>query len=293
MAVADAASPLNAYAIFLHARSAVTSARYPRRIDYTIAVGGIDGDVPKIDHYRASSDLASGEIHVASISEEDLASPPPIPRGVSFNLTATLCSGKGGGCGTYADPAGRSAQAPDLIGTPILAPTYMFGLRYGQPTEATAHTSSEADALPVIAVVSTKKRDYSVALAGIPTIDGAPTYHLLLTPLRNPKKNRLRELWVGTADYLPRQAVVAGNFTLAPLVDVPWTLSFSVIDGAPVLTRESANATLYLPHHRVLHDARIAFDGIHDAGTTIVGEPLLQPPPTATALVEPGEVSTR
>ncbi|MGB8966266.1 MAG: hypothetical protein WCB99_11555 [Candidatus Cybelea sp.] len=50
----------NAYSIWLQTRSAVTSARYPRRIDYTIAVTGIDGSKPSNDHFRASCDPDSG-----------------------------------------------------------------------------------------------------------------------------------------------------------------------------------------------------------------------------------------
>ncbi len=77
-------------------------------------------------------------------------------------------------------------------------------------------------ALPVIATVSTKDRDYSASPIGDAVLDGVDTYYLSLVPLRRPKVNRL-----------PRQAVLAGNFTMAPLIDVPWMVGFSVINGAP------------------------------------------------------------
>ena len=155
----------------------------------------------------------------------------------------------------------------------------MFGLAYAPPAHAAESYETPAR-LPVIAVVSSNARDYAVSLIDTPLLDATPTYHLRLTPLRKPKDNRLRELWIGAADYLPRKAVVAGNFTLAPLVDVPWTIDFSVVDGAPFVARETADATLFLAHRRVVRDARISFDDIHEAdGSYIVNKPLLEPDP--------------
>lgn len=49
---------------------------------------------------------------------------------------------------------------------------------------------------------------------------------------------------------------------MAPLVDVPWTVDLSVINGTPFVTRESNDETLYLPHHRVVREAVIAFEMI-------------------------------
>ncbi len=116
-----------------------------------------------------------------------------------------------------------------------------------------------------------------------------PTYHLALTPLRRPKDNRLRELWVGANDYLPRKAVISGNFTIRPLVDVPWTIDFAVVDGAPYIARESAAATLYMEHRRVIRSAVIAFDDIREP-SGIYDRPLVEPAPTETStlLREPG-----
>ena len=129
----------------------------------------------------------------------------------------------------------------------------------------------------MIAVVSTRTRDYAVTLLDDPLLEGVPTYHLKLTPLRKPKANRLRDLWVDASDYLPRQAVVAGNFTDAPLTDVPWTISFAIFEGAPVIASETADTTLYLPHRRVVRDASIAFENIHEPSGSLVGEPLVEP----------------
>jgi len=92
---------------------------------------------------------------------------------------------------------------------------------------------------------------------------------------------------VGTNDYLPRRAVLAGNFTMAPLVDVPWTVDFSVVNGAPFVTRESTNETLYLAHHRVVRDAAIAFEDINESDGTVYDRPLVTPSETDSTLSEP------
>lgn len=171
---------------------------------------------------------------------------------------------------------------------PLLEPTYTFGLRYKSQTKA--DSDAVPPPLPVIAIVSAQSPDYRVALIDRPAIDGVPTYHLKLTPLRRPKDNRLRELWVGANDYLPRKAVVSGNFTIRPLVDVPWTIDFAVRDGAPYIARESASATLYLEHRRVVRDAVIAFDDVREPSETIYDKPIVTPAATdtATTLTEPG-----
>lgn len=276
---------MDALAIWLHARSAVTAAAYPSHIDYTIAISGLDGAQPAMDRYRASCDPSDGAVRVFPISDEQLAAPPPVPHGFNFSFYIGLCHGHGG-CTGLAIPAGRPELSPDLLGVPLLEPTYAFGLRYeAQPQSG----PSSAPALPVIAVVSAQSPQYRVTLIDTPAVDGVPTYHLGLTPLRRPKDNRLRELWVGTNDYLPRRAVVSGNFTSRPLVDVPWTIDYSVVDGAPYIARESTAATLYLEHRRVVRKAAVAFEDIRERSASIYDRPLLAPEPTnaTTALVEP------
>ncbi|HEY5426234.1 MAG TPA: hypothetical protein VIJ77_06780, partial [Candidatus Tumulicola sp.] len=123
--------PADPYAIFMRARSAVTAARYPDKIDYTIAISGLDGAQPRANHYRATSRPDEGVVDVAPLSQEEAAKPPPVPHGFNFAFTIGICSGRcETGSGTVVIPAGRSPAVPDLLGVPLLAPTYMFGLAY-------------------------------------------------------------------------------------------------------------------------------------------------------------------
>ncbi len=275
---------LNAYRLWQRTRSAVTSVQYPRKIAYTIAITGLDGETPVSDHYRAACDPNDGSVRVFPISEEQLAAPAPIPHGVNVTLSIGLCFGVPI-CGAIQLPSGHPAPYQDLLGMPLLMPTYMFGVRYVTLTGSTARDDNEN--LRVIATVSAQALQYRVFLIDEPVLNGVPTYHLELLPLRRPKENRLRELWIGATDYLPRKASIAGNFTMAPLVDVPWTVDFAVIDGAPYVARESTPDTLYLPHRRAVRDAVIAFQDIREP-TSFYDTPLVEPDSTDTELVEPG-----
>jgi hypothetical protein len=276
----------NAYAIFTRARAAISALQYPRSIDYTISIKGFDGSTPRENHYRANCRPGEDLINVAPISEEEAAAPPPVPKGFSFAFTASIC---GGHCETgvanVALPAGRHAASPDLIGVPLLAPTYMFGLPYNE--RGTDQQTSTKSKIPTIAVVSSSTRDYRVTLADTPVLDGSPSYHLLLTPLRRPHENRLRELWIGAADYLPRKAVIAGNFTIAPLVDVPWTVRFAMANGVPFISSETSDATLYLANREIVRNATISFENIRDSDRSLAGRPLVQPLADSTTLTEP------
>lgn len=281
--VGETPPAIDAWSIFLHTRSAVTSVRYPWRLEYTIAISGLDGAKPVADHYRASCDPADGVIKLFPISDEQLAAPPPVPHGFNFKVTMAVCFLM---CMGVVVPAGHPALYQDLIGEPLIAPTYMFGLHYPTMPYNIKPVGNES-ALPVIATVSTRNEDYDVSLAGTETLDGVQVYDLELKPLRKPKENRLRELWVGVNDYLPRKAMIAGNFTTAPLVDVPWTVDFAIVDGTPYVTREAAQKTLYLAHRRVVYDAIVAFENISEPGLSIYDQPLVAPDASASAISEP------
>ncbi len=283
--VLDTPARVDANTIWLHTRSAVTSAQYPRRVAYTIAISGLDGAVDSVNHYRASWS-ADGPIHVFPISDEELAAPPSVPHGVNLYFSVSLSEGRGAPA-VVKVKAGHPAPIADLLGEPLLSPAYMFGLNYRVPMTPRSETPSS---LKTIAIVSAQTPEYRVTLIDMPTVYGLPTYHLELTPLRNPKENRLRDLWVRTIDYLPVKALVAGNFTIAPLVDVPWMIDFTTIDGAPYIARESAESTLYLAHRRVVRHAVIAFDNVRESNGGIYDEPLVTPEATetTTTLTEPG-----
>jgi hypothetical protein len=64
-------------------------------------------------------------------------------------------------------------------------------------------------------------------------------------------------------------------------------VDFSIINGAPFVTRESTADPLYLAHRRVVRDAAIAFDDIREPSGSLYHQPLIEPVPADTALIEP------
>lgn len=260
--VVDASPPTpDPYAIFMRARSAITMAQRAPLIEYTISVSGIDGAVLRTNHYGASYRTVVNEIDVDAISLEESRERPPIIRDFDVRPQQAGCECQPDDGGPLSVSVGNPARSPDLLGVPHLTPTYMFGL--DSPTEP----------------------NYAVTLVDEPAIDNSPAYHLRLTPLHDPKRLRLRELWIGTYDNLPRRAVIEGNFTTAPLTDVPWIIDFAVMNGEPIIVRETAS-TLVLPHQQVLRDVVIAFEDIGER-SALSGGPLIDPAFIGPALLEP------
>lgn len=254
----------NANAVFARAISAITSARYPARIDYTIVVSGLDGSVFRVNHYPESYRSGTKEIDVNS---ED----------------GCECESDLGG--SWSISVGARERSPDLLGVPHLTPTYMFGLNSPIAIEHSGggHVQPQMNGLRP----APSPPAYAVALIDSPFVDGTRTYHLTLRPLSDPKKYRLRELWVGADDYLPRKAIVAGNFASAPLADVRWTIDFSIVHSAPFILRETTSV-LFLPHRQVVKDAAVAFEDISAPNTRFFfNDPLVEAPLTGAVLVEP------
>ncbi len=57
------------------------------------------------------------------------------------------------------------------------------------------------DPMQTIATVTAVDRAYDIRFAGTVTVDARPCYHLVLRPLRDPGRFRLRELWIEEGTY--------------------------------------------------------------------------------------------
>jgi hypothetical protein len=250
----------DAYDEFARVRAAVSSARYPERIEYAVVVSGNDGSQQRTERYRARYYARTGELRVQTITAQERANAPH-PHGFDFRLSMTLSGGHGE---TGVDTTSTKNLAPskaieDMLGVPFLTPTHSFGIARSS-VETHERPAPQSSGLKTIAVVSTSQRDYAVTLVGTETIDGVQAEHLSLRPLRDPNRLRLRDLWVDPATKLPRRAIVARNFTVAPEDTVPWRIDFLIVDGGLFITRETALATLREPHARVVSNASVTFD---------------------------------
>lgn len=262
----------NPYEIYARARSAWASQHYPNYVAYTIHVQVDEGGVSKSNHYHALYDQANGKAHVAPVSDEERAQ-PPVPSGMTIHLlpkrqNATIVDKR----------VGRPAEAVDYLGIPMLAPNYSFGLGVASADESdsvdplVAQIRSEFNdpmppkqAPPVsdghlrsIAAVTVIARRYTIQLAGIENIDGADCYHLLLQPAREPRRFRLRALWIDVQSYKTRRLLTANNFMNS---QVPWLVSFVDINGASYIASEVAQAPVGVGDHRY-QQASISFEDV-------------------------------
>lgn len=115
----------------------------------------------------------------------------------------------------------------DAAQSPLPAPTASAS----PAPAATANVLATEKPLREVARVEAVARDYTIAFAGNEHVRGTETYHLALTPLRNPHVYRLRDLWVDSVTYATVQLSVQGLFEGKPYDDARWTVAFAPIDG--------------------------------------------------------------
>jgi hypothetical protein len=111
------------------------------------------------------------------------------------------------------------------------------------PQGAAPGVATEAP-LREIARVEAVARDYTIALAGIERVRTVDAYHLVLTPLRQPRLYRLRDLWVDTSDYATVKLDVDGIFQGKPYDDARWTVTYVDLDGRPYVQQIKTDDTL-------------------------------------------------
>lgn len=261
------------YQIYARTRTAWESQRYPDYLAYTIHVQVDENGVHKSKHYHLLYEQPNGKIHVAAVSDEELAQPPE-PTGMTIHLlpkrqNATLIDKR----------VGHPDEAVDYLGIPMLSPNYSFGLGVPQPDELASDAELVAqirteyhDPAPVvkaaqadpdgklksIAAITVIARRYRIELAGIETIEGTACYHLVLYPSREPQRFRLRGLWIDVENYQTRRVLAANNFTNSK---VPWLITFADIGGARYIESEVAQAPVVMGGHRYEH-AQISFEAL-------------------------------
>ena len=130
---------------------------------------------------------------------------------------------------TIASPTAQS-PSPSATAAPVDAPT---------PADFTTEKP-----LRELARVEAVARDYSIALAGVERVREEDAYHLTLVPLREPRTNRLRDLWVATNNYETLRLTVDGLFSGRPYEDARWTVSFVDFGGLPYVQQIRSEETL-------------------------------------------------
>jgi hypothetical protein len=88
-------------------------------------------------------------------------------------------------------------------------------------------------------------RDYRVELIGTETLRDGPALHLKLTPLRFPRVNRLRDLWVDPTTHRTMQLNVAGILNGAPYDGALWTVYYVQLQGRNYVQQVVADEPLH------------------------------------------------
>jgi len=139
---------------------------------------------------------------------------------------------------------------PIFVEDPSIQAAESFGLLRSKVGESvTALYADEtpapgSTAPPEVGRVQTIARDYAVELMDDEPIDDN-LYHLRLTPLHDPRRLRLRELWVSKDDYLTTKLVVDGISDGEPYDRTRWVASYVTLNGRVYLQQIRNEAPLH------------------------------------------------
>jgi hypothetical protein len=251
-AVADVTTALDPQTVFTKARAAWAFTSYPRYSNYTVSVHYRNSGTSITRHWDTLEDLRRNIVFAQTFSREETAN-PDTPHGTNVGaLGMTL----------------NVSQSDDPIGPLALAVTYDFGISLASRQTQVAQMGSQVTAperLVVIGRTGASARVYNVRL--IEMLDGGKTYHLGLTPLKEPGKNRLREMWIDAQTFITQKILIAQNFDSKPFTDVAWLVTFKQIDGGPYIAQEEAQGALDFGDAGSLEGVTISFDDISSTST--------------------------
>jgi len=247
--LAVAAMGLSSTAIFARVRDAWSQGAYPRYASYATIVEFHTATKYIKRTWDTVEDFRHATVFARKFSREETASPPDAPRGINIfvPLLGTL----------------NKVQPDDPVGHVAFAVDQDYGIapmeRHVTPASSASEFAAAAKTLPVIGRTGVNVRDYDVTLIETLQDDRGREYHLGLTPLREPEKYRLRELWVDANTWLPEEAVVAGIGSRAPLTKVLWRIEYRQVQGATYVASETALADVDYGKAGVLRWVTVSF----------------------------------
>lgn len=261
------------YVILDNARSYWLSQHYPAYINYAIKIGVVERGAQRDETYQSAYNNVTGDIWLNPRSDYEQAH-PATGKGVTF-------------CFMQCPPGPQPDRHVDFFGVPLLSPIYDFQLAplarstappTPSPMDIVLQVRKEFnDPLPpgrtlrpasptphepaTIATVRVSNRRYTVVNVGIEDVSGIACFHLKLTPVAEPDKYRLRDIWVDTTSSATVQLNVSGNFIDGPGAEVPWTIKFAEINGTRYIAEERTTAPLRYGGARY-SEVRISFNDI-------------------------------
>ncbi len=276
--LAAAAAPPDPYAIYDRARTYWDDAVYPRSLAYEIVVTVKRNAVVSSAHYHAYYDTLADKVTLNAVSDEE-SEHPYTPRGIKTAINLSLY-----GVPLKSIPLSAPERTFDYLGVPVLSPTFSFGMAHALPhTQGTnpadlirqiraqfhdqeaARSPVPHGALKTIASVAVARRSYTIVLAGMTPVAGHVDYHLRLTPVRDPSRYRIRELFINTQTFATDRMCTQGNFTAGQLAAIPWVLTFRQVGGAPLIESEQS-ASGFVFDRRRYDGASVSFTMINAQG---------------------------
>jgi len=237
-------------AIFANVRQAWSAGAYPRFGSYATTVE-FHTETQHIKRtWDTIEDFRHAVVFSRKFSREEVASPPDAPRGINIAVPFF---------GTL-----NKVQEVDPVGHVAFAVDQDYGLapaehRYARVASA-AEFAAVGKTLPIIGRTGVKVRDYDVRLIETLNDERGREYHLGLTPLRDPAKYRLRELWVDAKTWLPEEAIVSGIGSQPPLTTVPWRIEYRQAEGGTYIARETALGDVDYGAAGMLHWLTVSFE---------------------------------
>jgi hypothetical protein len=157
---------------------------------------------------------------------------------------------------------GGFSKLPDAVIKPAWDGAFAWSGTWGKPRESDTNQGPELpQGLKVIASVTTYNPDYVIELLGTEELDGHQAYHLRLTPLHDPVRHNLRELWIDIVTYdiwkakyiaAPRDSgptLVTASFGPATAFWILQKVSWGDPNASPVgqTTEITTRSTIFVP----------------------------------------------
>lgn len=273
----SAPTATTADALYAAARRARSDSAYARYAVYATVVSFRHGNQRVVSTWDTVEDVRRRLVHAHAIEREEAAH-PHVPHGINIGVGGFGPSGiQPPGAMPPRGHAVNHEPTDDPIGQVSFAVDQDFGLALNAPPIAATTNMSEVassiTALPHIGRTGTIARTYDVTDLGDVVENGVTLHHLGLRPLRDPRRYRLRELWLDTKTSLPLRAIVAGIGNRWPLDAVSWRVDFRQVEGGTYLARETALQSVDLDGKR-LDDLTITFDELRPTNRLTATESL-------------------
>lgn len=246
--------PADPNAAFSAARDSWPVASYPRYATYaTVITFRLSGQMMQRT-WRTVEDLQRRVVHADSFSDQEAAN-PYVPHGINVGMGSITSSVSDGGSSLPSGIQAPDAKLPtgavmnsdpsnDPFGMLTFAVNQDWGISRRAPQISTASDATDVGApppaIPRIGGTGAEAKIYTITALGTTTEHGVALVHLGLNPVRDPKRYRLRELWLDPTTQLPVHAIVAGIANHDPLDTVNWKVDYKNIDGVPYIDKETA-----------------------------------------------------